>query len=62
MPTLYRVTLGARYERGIPEQIEYWTDLEALEDRLSRPRALGRQISIETWSWNEEIQALQLAA
>ena len=62
MPSLFRVTLGAREERGIPEQIEFWTDLAALEDRLARPRALGRRVLIEAWPWPAEIRPLELAA
>ena len=67
MPSLYRVTLGARVDRGIPEQIEFWSDLDALENRLSRPRALRRSIEIERWAWTSEAapaatRQLQLAA
>jgi hypothetical protein len=51
MPTLYRVTLGAFAERGLRTQVEYWTDPQAVEDRVALARALGRAVSIEPWAW-----------
>ena len=65
MPSLYRVTLGARADRGIPEEVEFWADLSALEDRLARPRALGRRITVDIWEWAPDVhppQVLRLAA
>ena len=56
MPDLFKVTLGAFADRGLRQQVEYWTDRAALEDRLAHPRALGRPITIERWEWASETE------
>ena len=59
MPTLYKVTLGAFAERRLRTQVEYWTDPQALEDRVAMARALGRPVSIEPWDWASEAETDQ---
>ena len=56
MPTLYKVTLGAFPDRGLPREVEYWTDRPGFRARIGRARALGRSVVVEAWGWAPQAQ------
>ncbi len=57
MPALFKVTLGAFPDRGLPREVEYWTERPGFLARIGRARALGRSVMIERWSWAAQQEA-----